>query len=83
MAKRKKSALADTVAGERPSARRKGSGPVGQKMPAANSRAKLQNSWKSGGDADAAKEHTKPDDVRATIRATASRHWTNRQAGKG
>jgi hypothetical protein len=44
---------------------------------------KPQISWEHGKDAAMAKEHTKTADERATIRATSSGHWTNRQKGRG
>jgi hypothetical protein len=52
------------------------------KEKAAAAKARIRASWKETKN-DVAGEQTKPGDVRATIRATASRRWTNRQPGKG
>jgi hypothetical protein len=49
----------------------------------AATKAAVRKTWKDDDLAKGPAEHTKPDDVRATIRATESRRWTNRQAGKG
>ena len=86
MAKREKRAAGNTGAGKRASAKLKGSGPKAQKKPAATKakvEAKPQISWETGKEAAPAREHTKTGDERATIRATSSGHWTNRQKGKG
>ena len=44
--------------------------------------AKMRDSWKPG-QTKAPKAQPKPGDVRATVRATSSRQWTNRQPGRG
>ena len=54
----------------------------GSKTPAAVS-AKMRESWKPEGQTKPPKAQTKPGDVRATVRATSSRSWTNRQPGRG
>ena len=54
----------------------------GSRTPAAM-KAKMRESWKPAGQTSAPKAQTKPGDVRATVRATSSRQWTNRQPGRG
>ncbi len=76
-----KSLGGDAGTDRRPTAKRSGSS-KGSKT-STEAKAKIRDSWKRGKVAAAAKEHTKPDDVRASIRATASRQWTNRQPGRG
>lgn len=49
----------------------------------AESKAKVRDTWADARKKTTMKEKTHPTDMRATIRATEARRWTNRQAGRG